>query len=324
MYFWPLALASVAEGYVSAKRIEEFLLTSEKMPQCLNEETNNAKVEVPTFKATKDSADLNRIHNKSANCKSIVMKNVTSTWEAGDKPNAGIYNLDLAVSEHELCAVVGPVGSGKSTLLNVLIGELGIDDGNCIVSGTISYACQESWLFEGSIQSNIIFIEPFDQHRYKEVIRVCGLERDFQLMPNGDKTIIGELGISLSGGQKARINLARAIYKEADIYLLDDPFSAVDVNVGKHIFQECVQNFLRNKSCVLVTHQVQYLKDVDHLVLMSHGHVQSQGTFIEVKEKFMDSFLNMQTSDENEPEEVSPDVRTFNFFPSCNCSSDYI
>lgn len=301
VYFWPLALASVAEGYVSAKRIEEFLLTSEQKPHCLNEETKSVAVE--------DSADLKRIHNKSAKCVSIVMKNVTSTWEAGDKANAGIYNLDLVVSEHELCAIVGSVAAGKSTLLNVLIGELSIDDGNCTINGSISYACQESWLFAGSIQNNIIFIEPFDQRRYEEVVRVCGLERDFQLMPNGDKTIVGERGISLSGGQKARINLARAIYKEADIYLLDDPFSAVDANVGRHIFQECVLTFLRNKVCVLVTHQLQYLKDVEHLVLMANGRVKGQGTFTEVQEKSMDSFLTIQAPDENEPDEANTAVR---------------
>lgn len=303
VYFWPLALASVAEGYVSAKRIEEFLLASETKPQSLDDTRENIKKSLTATVVPK------RIHNVVADRnKGIVMKNVTATWEAGDKPNGGIYSVDLTVSERELCAVVGPVAAGKSTLLSVLIGELEVDAGDCVINGSISYACQESWLFEGSIRNNIVFIEPFDECRYREVIQMCGLERDFQLMPKGDRTPIGELGISLSGGQKARINLARTLYKKADIYLLDDPFAAVDVSVGKHIFRECVQKFLKNKICVLVTHQLQYLKDVPHLVLMSHGHVNSQGTFTEVRETALGSFLTMQSSDENDVDEANPNV----------------
>ncbi len=305
VYFWPLAIGSCAEGYVSAKRIEEFLLRSETKPQCLDDKTENID---NNFGYTLPK----RVYNVGGDDerKGIYMKNVTATWEAGDPQNAGICFVDLTVSERELCAIVGPVGAGKSTLLNVLIGELEIDSGDCIVNGSISYACQESWLFDGSIRSNIIFIEPFDERRYEEVIRVCGLERDFQLMPNGDKTQIGELGISLSGGQKARINLARAIYKEADIYVLDDPFSAVDVNVGQHIFKECVQEFLKDKICILVTHQLHYLKDVHHLVLMSNGRVSEQGSFTEVKEKTISSLLTgMQSSNEHDDtEETNSDV----------------
>lgn len=179
-----------------------------------------------------------------------------------------------------------------------------MDDGECLINGSISYASQETWLFEGTIRSNIIFIEEFDKNRYKEVVRVCGLERDLKLMPNGDMTMVGERGISLSGGQKARINLARAVYKQADIYLLDDPLSAVDSHVGKHLFQECIQTFLRNKICVLVTHQLQYLKDVKHLILMYHGRVESQGTYVDVQQGSAESFLTTH-SEENTGNEGS-------------------
>lgn len=198
--------------------------------------------------------------------------------------------------------------SGKSTLLHVIIGELDVDQGDCIINGSISYASQETWLFEGTVRSNIIFIETFDQNRYKEVVRVCGLERDFKLMPNGDMTIVGERGISLSGGQKARISLARAVYKQADIYLLDDPLSAVDSHVGKHLFQECIQQFLKNKICILVTHQLQYLKDVNHLVLMYHGRVESQGTYTDVQQGSAESFLSIQSLDETGSVEINTKV----------------
>ena len=119
-----------------------------------------------------------------------------------------------------------------------------MDSGLIEIHGKLSYAAQEPWLFEGSLRSNIIFIEDFDESRYNEVIKACGLERDLELFEFGDKTIVGGRGISLSGGQKARVNLARAVYKKADIYLLDDPLSAVDTEVGKHIFQECVEKYL--------------------------------------------------------------------------------
>lgn len=183
-----------------------------------------------------------------------------------------------------------------------------MDDGDCIINGSISYASQETWLFEGTVRSNIVFIEDFDQKRYKEVVRVCGLERDFKLMPNGDLTVVGERGISLSGGQKARISLARAVYKQADIYLLDDPLSAVDSHVGKHLFQECIQQFLKNKICILVTHQLQHLKDVNHLVLMYHGRIESQGTYAEVQQSSAESFLTMQSLDETGNEESKTKV----------------
>ncbi|XP_037030671.1 probable multidrug resistance-associated protein lethal(2)03659 [Bradysia coprophila] len=319
VYFWPIALTNVAEGYISVKRIQEFLLTSEKKPTGLDgEKVDGGKGDLvdekdgrklPRENGAPETVEISnlsrsrRIVDSDAKLKGIVMKNVTATWNRGDKQDAGIYDFDLVVPNGSLCAVVGPVGSGKSTLLNVLIGELDVDRGDCLINGTVSYASQETWLFGGTVRSNIIFIEEFDQKRYKEVVRVCGLERDLKLMPNGDMTIVGERGISLSGGQKARISLARAVYKQADIYLLDDPLSAVDSHVGKHLFQECIQQFLKNKICVLVTHQLQYLKDVNHLVLMYHGRVESQGTYGDVQQSSAESFLATHAIDESGSEE---------------------
>lgn len=112
---------------------------------------------------------------------------------------------------------------------------------------------------------------------------MCSLERDLDILPNGDQTIIGERGINLSGGQKARVNLARAIYKQADIYLLDDPLSAVDAHVGKNIFENCIQGFLGDKICVLVTHQLQYLKTIENIVLMNMGKVEAVGSYDTLK-----------------------------------------
>lgn len=183
-----------------------------------------------------------------------------------------------------------------------------MDSGDCQINGSISYASQETWLFEGTVRSNIIFIEDFNPIRYKEVVRVCGLERDLKLMPNGDMTAVGERGISLSGGQKARINLARAVYKQADIYLLDDPLSAVDSHVGKNLFHECIREFLKDKICVLVTHQLQYLKNVNHLLLMYHGRVESQGAYGDVQQSSTESFLTIHAMDDARNEESNTKV----------------
>lgn len=156
-----------------------------------------------------------------------------------------------------------------------ILGELDVVVGSIKVNGTISYASQEAWVFAATVRQNILFGQDYDKERYNEIVKVCALQTDFEQFPNGDLTLVGERGTSLSGGQKARINLARAVYRDADIYLLDDPLSAVDVHVGKHLFQQCITKYLANKTRILVTHQVHYLKSVHNIILLNHvsGHV---------------------------------------------------
>lgn len=154
--------------------------------------------------------------------------------------------------------------------LCVISGELEIIHGSYSVNGIISYASQEPWIFAATIRQNILFGADYDKHRYAEVIRVCCLETDFQQFPNGDHTIVGDRGASLSGGQKARINLARAVYRDADIYLLDDPLSAVDIHVSKKLYEECINGYLSGKTRILVTHQVFYLRDNDHIIILNN------------------------------------------------------
>lgn len=145
-------------------------------------------------------------------------------------------------------------------------------------------------------------------YRYKKVIQVCALEKDLIMLPHADQTIVGERGIALSGGQRARVSLARAIYKQADIYLLDDPLSAVDTHVGKSIFENCIREFLKDKVCVLVTHQLQYLQEVEHVLFMEGGKVEQQGTFKELKSnKSYTKLANATEQDDQHPfvEDVS-------------------
>lgn len=164
-------------------------------------------------------------------------------------------------------------------MLQAILGELPIESGTILVNGSLSYVPQEPWLFSGTVRENILFGLSMDKLRYRTVIQKCELEHDFRLLPFGDKTFVGESGSTLSGGQKARISLARAIYRKADIYLLDDPLSAVDINVGRQLFQKCLQEFLKNETVVLVTHQLQLLQQVELIIIMKKGRINAIGSF---------------------------------------------
>ena len=141
----------------------------------------------------------------------------------------------------------------------MLIGEIVPLKGNCQTNGTLAFASQLPWIFSGSVRDNILCGLDYNEIRYFQVVEVCALKQDLTLFPDGDQTLVGEKGISLSGGQKARINLARCLYVDADIYLLDDPLSAVDAHVGRHIYDKAINGFLHDNIRVIVTHQVQLL-----------------------------------------------------------------
>lgn len=229
-----------AEILVTIQRLEQYLLLDEK-------------------EAGKQLLD----YESSQIC--ISLKNVCASWPLNDWQ---LKNITLKIPFGSLCIIVGPVGSGKSSILNLVMNELPATSGNIYKTGDISYASQEPWLYSESVQDNILFGKPYVKDVYQDVIKACALEKDLQLLPFGDKTIVGEKGVILSGGQKARINLARCIYRRADIYLLDDPLSAVDTQVGKHLFQNCILSYLKGKTRILVTHQLQHLSKADFIVIM--------------------------------------------------------
>ncbi|XP_019863205.1 PREDICTED: multidrug resistance-associated protein 4-like, partial [Amphimedon queenslandica] len=142
-----------------------------------------------------------------------------------------------------------------------------------MVKGSIGYASQEAWVFSATLRDNILFGLPYDSDKYESVIEACALEKDIELLPEGDLTLVGERGVTLSGGQKARVNLARAVYRQADVYLLDDPLSAVDAAVSRHLFERCICGILSDKIVILVTHQVQYLERCDAILGLNEGRV---------------------------------------------------
>lgn len=264
LLFWPVALFSTAEVLVSIRRIQKFLLHPEtkherKSVMCkqtmnlknkfLGQNKSNffVKGENSIIFKSFDAMHLEkRIVNESSTVKNIIFKNATAYYvRHGNDKIMGVKNVSLEIEDGETCAVIGSVGCGKTTLLQVILGELELDVGTVNVNGSISYVSQDPWIFEGSIRGNIIFTEEYDEKRYLEVLRVCALEHDIKVFPDEDLTIVGERGVSLSGGQRARVNLARAVYRKADIYLLDDPLSALDAEVGRHIFENCIRDFLK-------------------------------------------------------------------------------
>ena len=200
----------------------------------------------------------------------IRMERLSANWPKDDeqKKTNVFQDLNLEIKQNELVFVVGRVGSGKSSVFLSILGELPLSSGRLEANGRVSYASQEAWIFYGTVRENILLGKEFHLQRYDQVVRACALERDLQLLVAGDQTIVGERGVSLSGGQRARVNLARALYEEADIYLLDDPLSAVDAPVAEHIFNEVVIKFLRNKTVLLATHQLQFLRHAKKVLLL--------------------------------------------------------
>lgn len=169
----------------------------------------------------------------------IEMIGVNASW-SNDSRRKTLDNLNIQIKSGKLYAIIGPVASGKSSIFQLLLGELPIYSGDVLINGDMSYASQDPWLFSSSVRNNILFGLPFDKVRYQETVKHCALRTDFEQLPLGDQSSVGERGTALSGGQRARVNLARAVYRNASLYLLDDPLSAVDAHVGKFLFDECI------------------------------------------------------------------------------------
>lgn len=244
--------------------------------------------------------------------KGVEAHEISAAWIADDlykrneETTLSLTGINFTVKPGELLVIVGRVGSGKSSVLMALMGELPIVSGDLTLYGRISYASQEPWIFAGTIEENILFGAPYDEKRLNEVIQVCALYRDMELFPNGKETLVGERGISLSGGQKARVNLARALYFDADVYLLDDPLSAVDASVAKHLFEQCIKGFLKEKTVILVTHQLQFAKGANTILVVDQGNQIALGSYRELsKQVDLVGFNKGMNRSESESEQSS-------------------
>ncbi|KAK6485739.1 multidrug resistance-associated protein 4-like isoform X1 [Huso huso] len=278
--FFPSAIEKASETMISIRRIKNFLILDE---------------------IVKPSVELRKEEKKDV---LIHMKDVICYWDKNlDAPT--LQNVSFTVHPGQLLAVIGPVGAGKSSLLSAILGELPQDRGDVKVKGKLGFAAQQPWVFSGTLRSNILFGMEYNPQKYEQVIGACALNKDIDILPDGDMTVIGDRGATLSGGQKARVNLARAVYQDTDIYLLDDPLSAVDAEVGRHLFEKCICGILRNKPRILVTHQLQYLQATDQILVLKEGHMVAKGTYGELQRSGVD-FTSLLKKDEDEEDEQAP------------------
>lgn len=224
-----------------------------------------------------------------------------------------LKNINIQIESRKCVAVVGQVGSGKSSLISAFLGEMDKITGRVNTLGKIAYVPQQSWIQNATLQDNILFGKPMDKKRYEQVIHACALKPDLDILPGGDQTEIGEKGINLSGGQKQRVSLARAVYNDSDVYFFDDPLSAVDSHVGKHIFEEVIgpKGILAKKTRVLVTHGITYLPECDNIFVLKDGEISEHGTYKELLEKkgSFAEFLIQHLTEVNEESENIDEIK---------------
>ena len=215
-----------------------------------------------------------------------------------------LKNINCEIKKGEFICVIGEVGCGKSSFLEAILNNMLPLQGSSkiYVNGSISYVSQIPWIRNATIKDNILFYQPYDEERYKKIIDLSQLRADLEIFEAGDLTEIGEKGVNLSGGQKARISIARALYAEKDIYIFDDPISALDVNVGMKVMKNCIIKHLSEKTRILVTHALQYVPFANRIIYMNKGEIKWMGTYQEIKEQdFFKSFyekMNRQNSSE--------------------------
>ncbi|CAL5207703.1 unnamed protein product [Lathyrus oleraceus] len=250
----PEALSIMIQVKVSFDRLNRFLLDEE-----LNNDDSERKF-------------------KECSVNAVEIQDGNFIWDH-ESVSPTLADVNLEIKWRHKIAVCGPVGAGKSSLLYAILGEIPKISGTVNVGGTFAYVSQSSWIQSGTVQDNILFGKPMDRTRYEKAIKACALDKDINDFSHGDLTEIGHRGINLSGGQKQRIQLARAVYNDADTYLLDDPFSAVDAHTAAILFNDCVMTALREKTVILVTHQVEFLSEVDTILVMEGGKVIQSGSY---------------------------------------------
>mmetsp|Transcript_32813 Transcript_32813/g.52531 ORF Transcript_32813/g.52531 Transcript_32813/m.52531 type:complete len:1421 (+) Transcript_32813:30-4292(+) len=272
----PMMIVGWIEAQVSFKRVRKFLTSPEIDHQQLQY-----------------VADVDNETNLS-----ISITN--STFYYDDKSTeVALKNINVEFKQGSMNMIIGRTGSGKTALLRAILGDLNkkSDEGRIVHYESpanpgqrisIGYSSQVAWIQNATVRDNILFGKPYNEEFYKQVIRACALKDDMKIFPNGDQSEIGEKGINLSGGQKQRISLARAVYSKADVFIFDDPLSAVDTHVAQHIFEKCFMKLLRNKTIILSTHSITFLKDAHNIIVMKDSEIQIQGNLTHLQEASID------------------------------------
>lgn len=273
----PQLISGMTQTSVSLKRIQDFLNQDELDPQCVERKTI------------------------SPGC-AITIHNGTFSWSKDLPPT--LHSLNIQIPKGALVAVVGPVGCGKSSLVSALLGEMEKLEGAVSVKGSVAYVPQQAWIQNCTLQENVLFGQPMNPKRYQQALETCALLADLDVLPGGDQTEIGEKGINLSGGQRQRVSLARAVYSDANVFLLDDPLSAVDSHVAKHIFDQVIgpEGVLAGKTRVLVTHGISFLPQTDFIIVLADGQITEMGHYSELLQHdgSFANFLRNYAPDENQ------------------------
>ncbi|KAG4431817.1 hypothetical protein IFR05_012699 [Cadophora sp. M221] len=310
----PLVIGQVTDAWSSVIRIQEYLLSEEQDDQAKFDgdsekavELKNAdftwertatqdpdhavpigksKADMKAYKKAKKVSDkaekeAAKLASTKPEVSGVTTPDDTSTL-AGDSEPFKLQNMNFSIGRNELVAVIGGVGSGKSSLLAALAGDMRMtnkEKGEMMIGASRAFCPQYAWIQNASVKDNILFGKDMDKEWYQSVIKACALEPDLEMLPQGDATEIGERGITVSGGQKQRLNIARAIYFDADLILMDDPLSAVDAHVGRHIFDNAILGLLKDKARILATHQLWVLNRCDRIIWMEDGRIQAVDTF---------------------------------------------
>lgn len=288
----PAALSSGSDAIIGLKRLGEYFAAEEdtepekiEETQQKTELTNAISLENVTFKWDGTSNSLEKQVSVDTVAVSLSEeKSDGSIEKSKTDPVDGLRNVNLQIDRGMLVVVTGRIGSGKSALLNSIAGFIRPVSGQVSVDGSV-LLCEHHWIQNATVKENILFGEAYNEQRYSETIYACSLESDLEILPAGDQTEIGERGITLSGGQKARISLARAVYANKDIILLDDVLSAVDARVAKHIMDHCVLGLLAGKTRILATHQISLISDPDLVVFLNGDGNIDQGTLEDLKSR---------------------------------------
>jgi ATP-binding cassette subfamily C (CFTR/MRP) protein 1 len=264
----PDTIYNLMEALVASRRIHSFLSSPEHSP--------------PRIDAAQGSA--------------ISLVGIQTRWSPGSRVALAVPSLEIP--RGQLVVVVGAVGSGKSGLLLTILGELDPEHGSVSLGGSVAYVPQTPWIISDSIRNNILFGKPFDATRFHRALSAAGLEADLRSLPHQDGTQIGERGINLSGGQRQRVALARAAYSDAEIYLFDDPLSALDPNVAHHVFSELICTDLRTKTRVLVSHRIEFAASADRVLVVENGVIVEDGSpqELQVRESRFAALLSAHTT----------------------------
>jgi len=255
----PMVITAVVEASVAVGRITSFLTAEELQPDAVIREPPVLEMGEETLSIT----------------------DATFVWNRAETGKSALKNISFTAKKGELNCIVGRVGAGKSSFLQAILGDLWKVSGKVVVRGSTAYVAQSAWIMNASVRENIVFGHRYNPEFYQATVRACALLEDFDALPDGDETEVGEKGISLSGGQKARLTLARAVYARADVYLLDDPLSAVDQHVGRHLIDNVLgpKGLLAGKTRILATNSIPVLMEADYIHLLVAGEIVETGTY---------------------------------------------